>query len=670
MVQMWQLKVRAPKRFYMSLVVFVLGFVLSSTSNLIGSFLKDFALGSSFLNLIELSNTNLIESLLKSLPGGSSVAEKFHLRVWDLLLFVPFLMLWKNATLIRGTILWVGLFNFIFLHLFYTTNQVVIIPALLLGWGLGFVYMGIALLRGTYKHFKDSTYRKYFLLSLSSWVLLALCYPPLPLGYLVFVVLVPWMWAMSKVTRTQAITISFWSGFVHNAIMYYWIKNVIAVGPGAVVAIGLAMLLSWFALFSIMSALFFRRSISWGKNGVGGFIIFPLLFVGIEVVRTFGDISFPWAHIAYTLGDIEEMIQVSAWIGVFGMSVLIALTNYFVFWVLNKNSHLMNNKSAKIKVGLTAMSLPVVLVVALYVFGWNVLDNATLSNDTAKVVLVQPSILQSQKWDRKYYIAHMNKTYDLVEDERHHDADLIVLPETAIPNYKRFARRELNKLRQLVQRYQAPLFTGILDFDKKGPPGRVYNFYNTGITLRPDKSEDSYSKIRLVPFSEKLPWDDLFPVLNYVNLGEGDFRPGTETPVYDEIKWTPNICYETIYPSFVRGNIRSGARLIINITNDGWFGRSTAPYQHLNLVKFRAVENGIPIARVANTGISAFVDEYGRIRQQTNLFETLSIVDEIPLKSRDTLYSRIGDTVEDILFYIGLLLFVVILFQNIWLRKK
>lgn len=259
--------------------------------------------------------------------------------------------------------------------------------------------------------------------------------------------------------------------------------------------------------------------------------------------------------------------------------------------------------------------------------------------------------------------------------------DLLVLPETAIPNYVRFARKERAELRQLIRRFDTNIFFGILDFDKKGPPGRIYNFYNTGkyyslhkdsMNLkRPQIQEQSYSKIRLVPFSEKLPWDDLFPVLNYVNLGEGDFRPGTETPVYSDFKWAPNICYETIYPDFVRRNIRSGARLIVNITNDGWFGRSTAPYQHLNLVKFRAVENGIPVARSANTGISAFVDQYGRILKQTELYETQMIQAEIPLKTRETLYSQIGDVVEEILFWvfwIGLL--GVLLLRPVYFSAK
>ena len=107
-----------------------------------------------------------------------------------------------------------------------------------------------------------------------------------------------------------------------------------------------------------------------------------------------------------------------------------------------------------------------------------------------------------------------------------------------------------------------------------------------------------YSKQHLVPFSERLPFDNIFPVINYVNLGEGDFAPGDGNKLWgSDYKYSPSICYEVVYPQFVRKVKAEGADLLLNITNDGWFGNSAAPYQHANINRFRAVESGISIAR-------------------------------------------------------------------------
>jgi apolipoprotein N-acyltransferase len=140
-----------------------------------------------------------------------------------------------------------------------------------------------------------------------------------------------------------------------------------------------------------------------------------------------------------------------------------------------------------------------------------------------------------------------------------------------------------------------------------------------------------------------------------VDLGEGDFVAGKETPVYEPFLWTPYICYDAIFGDLVREAIREGSRLMVNITNDGWFGRSTAPYQHLNLIRYRAIENGMPVARLANSGISAFIDQYGHFDKNTEIFTDRVVQRKVPLKTRDTLYSHIGDTVE-----ISLLLFFAV----------
>jgi apolipoprotein N-acyltransferase len=174
-----------------------------------------------------------------------------------------------------------------------------------------------------------------------------------------------------------------------------------------------------------------------------------------------------------------------------------------------------------------------------------------------------------------------------------------------------------------------------------------YLHYNSAWLMSPGGTVQEYRKNHLVPFSEHLPFDDVLPLINFVDLGEGDFSAGTEIPVWNG--WTPLICYEAIYGQLLRQAVRNGSGLIINITNDGWFDRSTAPWQHFNLVRIHAVETGVPVARAANTGVSAFIDAYGHVSGETALFEEAIIRQKMPVGARGTLYYHIGDAVEWIL---------------------
>ena len=243
----------------------------------------------------------------------------------------------------------------------------------------------------------------------------------------------------------------------------------------------------------------------------------------------------------------------------------------------------------------------------------------------------------------------------MVNDSVKDGTDLIVLAETAIPDHIRRQPRVIDLLQRTANEKDASILTGALDYRRNSPKSiRKFDIYNASFLFMPHTRAfpKRYIKKHLVPFSERIPFDEVFPILNYVDLGEGDFVAGKETPVYQPFMWTPYICYDAIFGDLVREAMREGSRLMVNITNDGWFGRSTAPYQHLNLIRYRVIENGMPVARLANSGVSVFVDQYGHEDGNTEIFTDRVIQRKVPLKTRDTLYSHIGDAVEK-----GLLLF-------------
>jgi apolipoprotein N-acyltransferase len=217
----------------------------------------------------------------------------------------------------------------------------------------------------------------------------------------------------------------------------------------------------------------------------------------------------------------------------------------------------------------------------------------------------------------------------------------------------------------LAHRTGGDVLVGALDFAPDEKPWRKYIFYNSAFLFPGDSARNAvrqYSKLRLVPFSERLPFDDVFPIINYVNLGEGDFSPGKDYEIWDRrVKYAPSICYEIIYPDFARGARRRGADFFVNITNDGWFGISNAPYMHANIARFRAIEAGAPIARCSNAGITVFYDYKGRVLGKTRLNEVTVLRRKLPINTRETPYLRYGDRVEGFLAWFFVLGFTACL---------
>ena len=386
-------------------------------------------------------------------------------------------------------------------------------------------------------------------------------------------------------------------------------------------------------------------------------VLYPVFYAGLEMTRTYGDFAFPWSHLGYVFGNSLELLQMLPYIGIFGYTILVVASNQAVAHALCKVKD--------IKKAIPALAVPVAIFALLLIQGSIVLSKPEAqpfynaeTEDNPSIALVQPSIEQGAKWSKDRFDFIVNKTLGMVNDSIKDYADIIVLAETAIPDHIRRQPGVIERLHKVADQKNAQLLVGALDY-RRNPRGsiRKFDIYNASFLFTPKvfKFPQRYIKKHLVPFSERIPFDEVFPILNYVDLGEGDFVAGKETPVYEPFLWTPYICYDAIFGDLVREAIREGSRLMVNITNDGWFGRSTAPYQHLNLIRYRAIENGMPVARLANSGISAFIDQYGHFDKNTEIFTDRVVQRKVPLKTRDTLYSHIGDTVE-----ISLLLFFAV----------
>ncbi len=540
--------------------------------------------------------------------------------------------------------------------------------------------------RWNFRRIKERDSRKAILLALLSWGLYALAFPPLPLGPLALLLLVPWFIVLNKFGRAQAMFATFWSAILYNTINYYWIYNVMNVetAPSGLILFGLFLLIAYFSAYNVLAGFVYTLVKGISIKGHRVLLwIFPVFYAGIEMTRTRGDFSFPWSHLGYAFGNHLTLLQALPWIGIFGYTALVIASNQVValgFDTIQKSD--CRNRTVILRKIAPRIAIPFTIIAVLFIQGSAVLSQPEATpffnaehEGNPNIALVQPSIQQGAKWSKERFEGIVNKTLGMVQDSVKPGADLIVLAETAIPDHIRRQPGVIRRLHNVSNKKNASILTGALDY-KRNDPGSIrdVDIYNAAFLFTPNdiRFPQRYIKKHLVPFSERIPFDDIFPILNYVDLGEGDFVPGKETPVYGKFQWTPYICYDAIFGDLVREAIRAGSRLMVNITNDGWFGKSTAPYQHMNLIRYRAIENGMPVARLANSGVSLFIDQYGHFDMNTEIFVDAVIQRKVPLKTRDTLYSHIGDSVETALlwFFLVYLLFSLALYKVQTQRQK
>lgn len=578
------------------------------------------------------------------------------LQVLPLAVTLPFLFFKETRKNFKRTLFTFAIVSFAFLALDYNIGDLNkighagLIQLILTSCPIGIFWI-ILFARWNYKHIKIRESRTALFLSCFAWGLYALAYPPMPLGPAALLILVPWFIVLNRFNRGQAMFATFWSGMLYNTINYYWIYNVMHVetAPSGLILFGLFLLIAFFSAYNTLAGFVYTLAKDAPvKIRTVLLILFPVFYAGLEMTRTYGDFAFPWSHLGYVFGNSLELLQMLPYIGIFGYTILVIASNQAVAQTLCKVQD--------IKKAIPVLAVPLSIFVVLLIQGSIVLSKTEAqpfynadAEGNPSIALVQPSIAQGAKWSKERFDRIVDKTLGMVNDSIKEHADLIVLAETAIPDHIRRQPGVIERLHEVADHKNAQLLVGALDY-RRNPRGSIRKFdvYNASFLFSPGVPSfpERYIKKHLVPFSERIPFDEIFPILNYVDLGEGDFVAGKETPVYQPSLWTPYICYDAIFGDLVREAIREGSRLMVNITNDGWFGRSTAPYQHLNLIRYRAIENGMPVARLANSGVSAFIDQYGHYDGNTEIFTDRVVQRKVPLKTRDTLYSRIGDFVE------------------------
>lgn len=417
----------------------------------------------------------------------------------------------------------------------------------------------------------------------------------------------------------------------------YWVADTMQLHGGlpwfvsvAVAALLVAYLAIYPGLFAVLLAGVLRRL------GLAGLWFVPPLWVATEWLRASLGPGFPWVQLGASQATVLPVIQLTSVVGLYGLSALLALVSTAAVVVTMNRARALRSA--------VAVALLAAGVVAWG--GWRVSHGALLrSGAEVRVGLVQGSIPQEQKWDPRFSQDIVTRYLGLSRQVLAEGAELVIWPESSTPFPLDTGAPLAAPIRALAVEAATPFIIGS-DLIEAGGPGEPGRYYNAAALIGADGvTRQWYRKIKLAPFGEYVPLKSLLFFVGPLVEKVSDFTPGTDAAVFDAggRRVSVAICYESVYPSLARDFVNNGSTLLATITNDAWFGRTSAPYQHFEQGAIRAVEQGRFIVRAANTGISGAVDPYGRVLAATPLFEPRALTVDVRLLTERTIYNRIGD---------------------------
>jgi apolipoprotein N-acyltransferase len=428
------------------------------------------------------------------------------------------------------------------------------------------------------------------------------------------------------------------SGLVYFIGTIYWTGTVVRTFGGlapAVAILAMLLLALYLALFPALTAVLTSHFVS--RMGARGLLLAPAAWVATEFVRgvLFG--GFPWVPLGNTQVTVLSVAQLASVLGVYGLSALVAFVNASIAYAL-----LTAGRDRAITIATAALVLT-------GIGGWGSwrVAGAALTREGAplRVGLVQANVAQEDKWNPREARRILTTYVAMTRDAVRQGAEFVMWPESSTPFM--FEEDEVGEatIRDLAREVGIPILFGSDQIDRTARPTRLHN---AAFLVTPTgDTAGVYHKIHLVPFGEYVPFKEWLYFVSPLVERFTDFTPGASTrplPLEGHLV-SIAICYEVVYPSLIREGVVGGSELLTTITNDGWYGASSAPYQHFAMASMRAIEQGRYLARAANTGISGIVDPYGRIVRQSAIFEQVGVVEEVRLLTSRTMYSEIGDTV-------------------------
>jgi len=493
--------------------------------------------------------------------------------------------------------------------------------------------------------FRTLVVRRDIALAALSGLLLALSFPKFGHPACAWIALVPLFLALSGwtgrpgplpgTTPLRGISLGLVASLVFFCGTLYWTGPVLVTFGGLPAPLGVVSVLLLSLYLGLYNAVGTAAlGVILKRYGRAGLWLAPAAWVSGEYLRGTLLSGFPWVVLGDSQVDVLPVAQLASVGGLYAVSLFVAFVNAALAYAL----------LAPARARMRTIAGTVVALVAVGVWGtWRVADGSlTRAGAPIRIGLIQGNVEQKEKWDpkqaRRIFTTYIAMTRDAVR----RGAQYVIWPESATPFMFEEDASGGQALRGLAREVQVPIQFGSDQMERGATP----HLYNAAFLLAPDGTTGAvYRKMQLVPFGEFIPLQHWISFLSPLVGGLATFAAGesvTMLPVAGHQASTA-ICYEVIFPHLAREAVARGSELLTTITNDAWYGTTSAPYQHFALASMRAIEQGRYLVRAANTGISGAVDPYGRVVEKSAIFEQTGLVVDVRFLQGRTVYSRIGD---------------------------
>jgi len=432
---------------------------------------------------------------------------------------------------------------------------------------------------------------------------------------------------------------------------------------------------------------------------VYGLIAYALFWTSFEYLHSLGEYSFPWLTIGNSQAYDLNRIQIVEYSSVYGLTLLIFAFNIIAFLlIMNQASGKWKFRSRQV---LSLVSVLVVLYFGSALYGKYVIRKQSIDTKNGiSVGIIQPNFDPWEKWGGRYddkwesYFSQLDYYFNETKQLSRFKPDIIFWPETAIPFHILLPRYSLflSELLLLSDTLKLPIFTGLPIaeyFDSLHAPATAERIgisnsyvesYNSAVLIQPNRIVGQiHKKSILVPFAERIPYAETFRWLIEPlkwNVGISSWGKGEDTIVYSlylkdgrQTKFSGMICYESVYPNYVREFVKHGANFLVIITNDSWWGNTSGAYQHAAFASLRAVETRRWVVQCANGGISMIVDPTGKRQLTTSLYTKTKFIADIGLLSDETFYVKYGDIVAQICLAASIMMLIAVVLKNNILKR-
>ncbi|MEA2239690.1 MAG: apolipoprotein N-acyltransferase [Thermoanaerobaculia bacterium] len=471
-----------------------------------------------------------------------------------------------------------------------------------------------------------------------SGVLFACSFPNVGAGWLMFIALLPLFVALSRAETYKAAFLLGWlSQGIAWLLMVPWVIRVMSHYGGLPYLTGVLLFVAmcaYLGMYGGFFAILFHRIAPNARFRRWLFV--PLAWAVVEYVRTYLFSGFPWSLIAASIVDYTPLVQFDRVAGPYALGVLILLPSTLIAWLVAR-------KTAQDR----HTPLFAIAAVAIVVFVWwttgyvaqKVIVRPNAS-PVARAALLQPNISQEMRWDNDNLVLIFKRMMAMTDEATSHGVQVVIWPESTVPLSYATTDFYQHAIEDVSRAHGVDVILGSVAEDSAQPD----KLWNAAFLVSGGRTIGHYDKIRLVPFGEYVPLRKMLFFAHKLVHAVGQFEFGTkDTPLVGQFKYGPAICYEVVFPQIPRAQVVHGANVLVTITNDAWYDGTSAPRQHLNQARLRAIENDRYLLRAGTTGISALIDPTGQIVHELPMGKQGIIYADFQPRTTITPYVHYGD---------------------------